>query len=59
MSQQAEFLNTTITAANIVELTKKTLSKVGLVYVQPLPESVQEEKISKAIIKNAVKGASQ
>jgi len=43
-------IDDTITVANIVELVKGTISKVGLVYIAPLPEAVQDEKISKAIV---------
>lgn len=42
-----------ITGANVVELVKHTIAKLGLVYVAPLSESVLDEKISKAIVRKA------
>lgn len=42
-----------LTGANVVELVKNTISKLGLVYVAPLSESVLDEKISKAIVRKA------
>ena len=42
-------INNTITAANIFELTKKALTKVGLEYICPLEDSIVDEQISKAM----------
>lgn len=38
-----------ITNANIIELTKRTLAKIGLEFAAPLEPSVLDEKILKAI----------
>jgi len=51
----SKYIETVVTAANVTELAKKTLSKVGFVFAQPLPEAVQEEKIAKAITSKLVK----
>lgn len=48
-----------ITGANVVELVKHTISKLGLVYIAPLDESVLDEKISKAIVRKAHVGESK
>ena len=45
-----------ITVANVTELVKHTISKLGLVYIAPLDESIQDEKISKAIVRKAKNG---
>jgi hypothetical protein len=39
-----------ITVANVTELVKKTVAKLGLEFIAPLDESIQDEKISKAIV---------
>lgn len=46
-----KLISDTVTIANVVELTKHTLAKIGLVYLAPLDESVQDEKVSKAIVR--------
>lgn len=51
------FIRNAITAANVVELTKRTLVKVGYVYLKPLPDPIVEEKISKAITRHLNKEA--
>lgn len=48
-----KLIDDVITAANVVEFVKNTLSAVGLVYLAPLDESVLDEKISKAIVRKA------
>lgn len=59
MSDKSQFMETVVSVANTTELVKKTLAKVGLVYIKPLSESIQDEKILKAINKKAVKGAAE
>ena len=39
-----------ISVANTTELVKKTITKLGLEFIAPLDESIQDEKISKAIV---------
>jgi nitrogenase molybdenum-iron protein alpha/beta subunit len=51
-------INNILTVANTTELVKKTIAKVGLEFIAPLDESVQDEKISKAILAR-VKGDSK
>lgn len=46
-----------VSIANAVEFVKNTIAAVGLVYIAPLDESVQDEKISKAILRKINKGA--
>ena len=55
MQQQAQSvdLENIITMANVMELVKRTIAKVGLEYIAPLPEAIQDEKISKAITATA------
>lgn len=48
-----------ITIANTTELVKNTIAKLGLTYIAPLEESIQDEKISKAINRKVRKGAPQ
>jgi len=48
-----------ITIANTTELVKNTIAKLGLTYIAPLEESVQDEQISKAVIRRIKKGAKQ
>lgn len=59
MSDKSQFMETVISVANTTELVKRTIAKVGMEFISPLTESVQDEKILKAINKKAVKGASQ
>jgi len=51
-----KFIETTVTAANVTELVKRTIAKVGLEYISPLPEAVQDEKIAKALTARLKKG---
>lgn len=44
-----------VTLANAAEFIKTTIRKVGLVYIAPLSEEIQAEKISKAITQQVVK----
>lgn len=55
MSNKQQLLENIITVANTVELVKKTINKVGLEFIAPLSDSVQDEKISKTILQR-VKG---
>ena len=55
MPDKDQLLANIITVANIVELIKQTINKVGLEFIAPLTESIQDEKISKAIL-TQVKG---
>jgi len=41
--------NNVITLANAIRFIRKTIEKVGLEYIAPLPESEQSEQISKAL----------
>lgn len=52
------FLADTISIANATELVKTTIAKVGFVYIAPLKEAIQDEKISAAVVA-AVKGKAQ
>lgn len=52
------FIQDTISIANAVELVKATIAKVGFVYIAPLTEAVQDEKISAAIVAT-LKGKAQ
>ncbi|EJI5696446.1 hypothetical protein NFI00_000149 [Salmonella enterica] len=45
-----------LVVANVTEVVKRTVQKVGLEYLPPLDEAIVEEQISKAIVAN-VKGA--
>lgn len=49
MSTEQNLIDKTIVIANAVEVIKGTIEKVGLEFIAPLPEAVQNEKISKAI----------
>jgi osmotically-inducible protein OsmY len=51
MNQQT-FIQDTVSIANTVELVKSTINKVGLEFIAPLEQTIQDEAISKAI--NAV-----
>jgi hypothetical protein len=53
-----ELIRDVITVANTAELVKRTIAKVGMEFIAPLGESVQDEKITKAVIKRA-KGLKQ
>jgi len=54
-----KLISDVITIANTTELVKNTIAKLGLTYIAPLEESVQDEQISKAIIRRIKKGAKQ
>ena len=58
MTDKAQLISNVLTVANTVELVKQTINKVGLEFIAPLQESVQDEKISKAIL-SQVKGESK
>jgi len=58
MSDKEKFVRDVITVANTTELVKKTIAKVGMEFLAPLSESIQDEKISKAILANT-RGAAQ
>lgn len=58
MPDKTQLLSNIITVANTVELVKQTINKVGLEFIAPLTESIQDEKISKAIV-SRVKGESK
>lgn len=45
-------IHNTLALANVAELVSRTMSKVGLEYIAPLEESVQNEQISKALNMN-------
>jgi len=49
----------TISIANTVELVKATIAKVGLEYIAPLDNAVQDEQISKAIVAAVGAGGAQ
>lgn len=49
MSTEQSLVDKTILLANTVEVIKGTIEKVGLEFIAPLPEAVQDEKISRAI----------
>lgn len=55
---KAELVRDIITVANTAELVKRTIAKVGMEFIAPLGESVQDEKIAKAVIARA-KGSSK
>lgn len=58
MSTEQSLVDKTIVLANAVEVIRGTVEKVGLEFIAPLPEAVQNEKISRAI-NNAVGGNKQ
>lgn len=43
-----------VSLANAAEFIKQTIRKVGLEYIAPLQQPVQDEKISKALSKRAM-----
>ncbi|ASU03438.1 hypothetical protein RISINGSUN_232 [Erwinia phage vB_EamM_RisingSun] len=45
-----------LVVANVTEVVKRTVQKVGLDYLPPLDEAIVEEQISKAVV-SCVKGA--
>lgn len=60
-TQPSVDINQLITCANVIELTKRTLSKIGLEFAAPLEPAVLDEKILKAINRDgfAPEGAQQ
>lgn len=54
-----KLISDVVAIANTTELVKNTIAKLGLTYIAPLSESIQDEKISKAIIRKVRKGAAQ
>lgn len=50
-------VNNVVSLANAAEFIKQTIRKVGLEYIAPLQQPVQDEKISKALSKRVVKEA--
>ena len=60
-SDPAVDINQLLTCANVIELTKRTLTKIGLEFAAPLEPGVLDEKILKAINRHsdAPKGAQQ
>lgn len=56
VNQNTNNLEQVLTAANTIELVKKTLVKVGLEHAAPLDPDVLDEKIMKAINKNTATG---
>lgn len=45
-------IHNTLALANVSELVSRTISKVGLEYIAPVEDSVQNEQISKALNAN-------
>lgn len=43
-------LSNTVSVANVTALIKETIKKVGLEYVAPLDEAIQNEEINKAVL---------
>ena len=57
MDNKEMLVSNVLVIANVAELTKRTLQKIGLEYLPPLDEAIVEEQISKAIV-SVVKGVS-
>lgn len=55
-SKQQILISNILVTANVMEIAKQVIKKVGLEYLPPLEDSVVEEQISKAIVAS-VKGA--
>lgn len=56
MSNKQEFIQNTLVLANVFEVVKNTMGKVGLEYIAPLEDAVQNEQISKSVNKHWGKG---
>lgn len=52
MANEIPFVSNVVAIANATAIIKKSMQKVGLEYICPLDEAVQNEKISKAILRN-------
>ena len=52
-----ELVSNIITVANTIELVKGALAEIGLEFLAPMDPSVEDEKISKAILARATGAA--
>jgi len=48
-------IENTVSLANAFDFIKEVINEVGLVFIAPLDPSIQDEKISKALVKRVIR----